>query len=326
MFSPDLLAALQALFHERERFLLISHLRPDGDAYGSSLGLALSLREAGKDAVVVNADGLGPFFRFLPGSGILQPPPAQPPEPDRLIIAVDCADRPRLGRVFESWQRAPDVNIDHHISNPGYAKLNLVDPESPATAQLLTEIILALKLPLTPDVAANLYVGLMTDTGCFRYRQTTARSFELAAKLVTAGADPARLAENCYQGFRAERLLLLRGVLNSLNFAQNERVAWFHLSPEMYARTGATPDETEGLIEYLQAVRTVEVAFLIEAMADGYTRASLRSRGVVDVQKICAAFGGGGHRLAAGLRSRLEPVVLEKKLLDLIAEQLPVQA
>ena len=121
-------------------------------------------------------------------------PPRRPsrPKPDRLIIAVDCADQKRLGPVFDHGSALPDVNIDHHISNPGYAKLNLIDPDSPATAQVLYEIIAALKWPLTPEVAANLYVGLMTDTGCFRYRQTTARTFEVAARLVEAGADPDR--------------------------------------------------------------------------------------------------------------------------------------
>jgi phosphoesterase RecJ-like protein len=320
---PDLFASLQELCARHERFLIISHVRPDGDAYGSSLGLALSLRAAGKDVVVVNENGLGPLFKFMPGSATLQATSPTPPEADRLIIAVDCADQKRLGKAFEAWRRAPDVNIDHHVSNSGYAALNLIDPESPATAQVLYEIITALKWPLNAEIAANLYVGIMTDTGSFRYRQTTARTFAIAARLVEAGADATALAESCYQSFRAERLFLMREVLNALHFANRDRVAWFYLSPEMFARTGATPDESEGLIEYLQAVNTVEAAFLLEAMPDGMTRGSLRSRGTVDVQKICATFGGGGHRLAAGLRTRLDPVVLEKKLLDLIAEQLP---
>jgi phosphoesterase RecJ-like protein len=115
----------------------------------------------------------------------------------------------------------------------------------------------------------------------------------------------------------------MKEVFNSINFASRDRVAWFHLSPEIYARSGAIPDETEGLIEYLQMVRTVEVAFLLEALPDGLTRGSLRSRGLVDVQKICQEFGGGGHRLAAGLRSKLSPADLEKKLLESIARQLP---
>ncbi len=311
MLNSDLLSSFGSLCDRHERFLVISHIRPDGDAYGSTLGLALCLRAAGKDVLVTNADGLSPLFQFLPGGKSLTATLPAAPEPDRLILAVDCADQKRLGAAFEQWRRAPDVNIDHHISNPGYAKLNLVDPQSPATAQVLHEIIATLKWPLTADIASNLYVGLMTDTGNFRYRQTTAHTFEVAARLVEAGADPTDLAEACYQMF------------NPIRFANRDRVAWFFLSPETYARSGATPDETEGLIEYLQAVRTVEVAFLMEALPDGLTRASMRSRGTIDVQRICQEFGGGGHRLAAGLRTSLEPAALEKKLLESIAKQLP---
>ncbi len=322
MLDPDSLASLQELCAKHQRFLVISHVRPDGDAYGSTLGLALALRGLGKDVQVVNSDGLSPLFEFLPGSkGLLATHPA--PEPDRVIIAVDCADQKRLGPVFDGWKRGADVNIDHHVSNPGYAKLNLIDAESPATAQVLHEIITTLKWPLTPDIAANLYVGIMTDTGNFRYRQTTVQTFEVAAKLVATGADPTDLAEACFQSFRAERLLLIGEVFKAIQFTNHNRVAWFSITPEMYERSGAIPDETEGLIEYLQAVRTVEVAFVLEAMPDGMTRASMRSRGLVDVQQICAEFGGGGHRLAAGLRTKLTPIELEKKLMELIAKQLP---
>ncbi len=323
MIHPDLLASLQEVCDRHERFLVISHVRPDGDAYGSTLGLALSLRAMRNDVQVVNADGLSPLFEFLPESGGLTATLPGAPEPDRLIIAVDCADGKRLGAAFDQWRRAPDVNIDHHVSNSGYGKLNLVDANSPATAQVLYEIITALKWPLTPDVAANLYVGLMTDTGNFRYRQTTAHTFEVAARLVEAGADPTALAEACYQSFRAERLLLIGEVFQAIHFASRNRVAWFYLTPEMFARSGARPDETEGLIEFLQAVKTVEVAFVLEALPDGLTRASMRSRGAVDVQRICREFAGGGHRLAAGLRTKLDPAELENKLLDLIAKQLP---
>jgi phosphoesterase RecJ-like protein len=319
---PESFSAFRELCGQNERFLVISHARPDGDAYGSTLGLGLALRALGKDVIVANTDGMAASFAFLPGSGTIVPAPASP-EPDRVIIAVDCADRKRLGPASEAWNRAPDVNIDHHVSNPGYAKLNLIDPVAPATAQVLFEIIEALGWPLTPEIASNLYVGLMTDTGCFRYRQTTARTFAVATRLVEAGANPTDLAESCFQSFRPERLLLLREVLNALHFDNHGRIAWFYLEPETYARSGATSDETEGLIEYLQAVRTVEVAFVLETMPDGLTRASLRSRGLVDVQKICAEFGGGGHRLAAGLRTKLDLPTLEKRLLTLIAGQLP---
>ena len=320
---PETYRLLRELVEAHERFLVISHVRPDGDAYGSTLGLALALRALGKDVLAVNADGLAPLFRFLPASETLVATPEKPPECDRIVIAVDCADFKRLGTVFESWDRVPDVNIDHHVSNPGYAALNVVEPALPATAQVLYEIIAALGWPLTADVAADLYVGLMTDTGSFRYRQTTARSFAVATKLVEAGADPVVLAQSCYQSYRPARLLLLREVLNSLHFAEDGRIGWFYITPDTYTRSGATPDETEGLLEYLQAVKAIEAAFVLEEMPGGLTRASLRSRGTVDVNRVCAEFGGGGHMLAAGLRTKLTIPELEPRLLELIAKQLP---
>ncbi len=130
MISTDSLLPLQQLADRHARFLVISHVRPDGDAYGSTLGLALVLRALGKDVRVISEDGLSPLFEFLPGSEGLREKPVAP-EPDRIIIAVDCADQKRLGKTFDGWQRAPDINIDHHISNPGYAKINVIDAESP---------------------------------------------------------------------------------------------------------------------------------------------------------------------------------------------------
>jgi phosphoesterase RecJ-like protein len=277
----------------------------------------------GKDVQAVNADGLSPLFEFLPGSKMLTAAQAQAPEADRAVISVDCADQKRHGAAFDAWKRVPDASIDHHISNPGYARINLIDAESPATAQVLYDIFTALKWPINAGIAANLYVGLMTDTGNFRYRQTTARTFEVAARLVEAGADPTDLAQACYQSFRPERLRLMQEVFGHIHFGNRDRIAWFFLTPDMYARSGAIPDETEGLIEYLQMAKTVEVAFVLESLPDGLTRGSLRSRGHVDVQKICQEFGGGGHRLAAGLRTKLSPAELETKLLESIAKQLP---
>lgn len=323
MAVPEPYSRLRELVEAHPRFLVISHMRPDGDAYGSTLALGLVLRRLGKDVVTVNADGLAPLFRFLPGSEALLATPEKAPETDRVIISVDCADKKRHGAAFDGWNRTPEVSIDHHVSNPGYAALNIVEPALPATAQVLFEIIDVLGWPLTPEVASNLYVGLMTDTGSFRYRQTTARTFAVATRLVEAGADPVALAQGCYQSYRPARLLLLREVLNSLHFAKDGRIGWFYITPETYAKSGATPDETEGLLDYLQSIKAIEAAFVLEEMAGGMTRASLRSRGTVDVNKICSEFGGGGHRLAAGLRTKLTIHELEPRLLDLIAAQLP---
>ena len=305
-----------------DKFTVIAHIRPDGDAYGSTLALALCLRAMGKDVIACNADGMIDRYKFLPGADSLISTPVADPGADRKVIALDTADPIRLGKVFHGWKRTPDVNIDHHISNPGYATINCIEPTVPATAELLYELFVSERLPLTADIAANLFVGLSTDTGSFRHRQTTARSFEIAAALVRAGADPTDLAQQCYSSFELGRFLLLREALDDTQFLDNGTISYFHLNNEVYARTGTSSDDTEGLIESLQMVRSVQVAFMVEKTDDVYTRISLRSRGKVDVQSIAAKFGGGGHRLAAGIRTTLPTAELEQKILAEIRQAL----
>jgi phosphoesterase RecJ-like protein len=313
-------SALGDFFRRHDRFCLLSHVRPDGDAYGSTLALGLSLQAQGKTVRFFNEDGMTQRYSFLPGARLLAKTDPTPPPADEKIIALDTANQDRLGASFTGWQRPADVNIDHHLSNANYAGLNCVDATTPATAQLLYEIICAEQLPLNRDIAVNLYAGLSTDTGSFRYRQTTARTLEIAAALINAGVEPSEVARDCYQSYSKSRLLLLREALNDAVFTSEDRIVYFHLRPEMFSRTGASPEDTEGLIETMQTAASVEVAFVLETIAGGITRVSLRSRGRVDVNAIAAYFGGGGHRLAAGIRSSLPPAEFEKKLLALVQE------
>jgi phosphoesterase RecJ-like protein len=319
----DTLAAVGDFLHHHHRFFILSHLRPDGDAYGSTLGLAATLRAMGKEVTTANEDGMIDRYTFLPGAELLQRVPTSPPTAETGIISLDTSTLERLGPTFAQWQRTPDVMIDHHLSLPGYARLNYINPQAPATAQVLYDLIQSLQLPLPPAAASNLFVGLSTDTGSFRFRQTTEHTFAVAAALVQAGADPSELAQRCYQAYDVSRVLITREMLNATQFVEEQRVAFYHLTPDMYQRSGADSEDTEGLLEMLQAVRTVEVAFVIEHHVQGQSRVSLRSRGLVDVNRIAQTFRGGGHRLASGLRSKLPPAELEQALLDEIKTQLP---
>ena len=312
----------RALLAERNRFCILSHIRPDGDAYGSALGLALSLRAYGKEVSVYNEDGLLRNYLFLPGKDLVEKTPVAAPDADVAIIAVDTSTQERLGETFVGWNRQPDVNIDHHQSNPGFGRINLIDAESPACAQILLDLIEAAGLPCPPEAATNLYVGLMTDTGSFQYRHTTAHTFEVAAALVTRGADPTAIAQRFYQSTSVESFNLKREVLGVTKFTHGNRVAHYRLTQAMYASSGARTDEVENFLEQLQVVGTVEVAFMLEEMDGGKTRVSLRSRGTVDVNEIAGRLGGGGHRLAAGIRSSLPPDELEALLLKRIGEAL----
>ncbi|PTX91989.1 bifunctional oligoribonuclease/PAP phosphatase NrnA [Verrucomicrobia bacterium LW23] len=311
-------SAVGEFLRAHQSFTILSHIRPDGDAYGSTLGLGLCLRAMGKSVTLYNEDGLTSRFTYLPGCETVAATPAVAPSRETQIIAVDTAEMSRLGKTFMGWRRTPDLNIDHHVSNPLYGQLNVVVSDSPATAEVLYEIMRANDLPITPEVAANLFIGLSTDTGSFRYRSTTTRSFEVAAALSAAGADPATLAQHAYLSYPASRFRLLRLLLQTTEFLAEDRVCSCTLTPAMYAEAGSCTDDTEGLIEYMLMTESVEVAVMFEEMASGGVRVSLRSRGRIDVQKIASLFGGGGHKAAAGIRTSLPFDSFRSELLDKI--------
>ena len=317
------LKKLEELLANHPRFGVISHVRPDGDAYGTSLALAWMLKAIGKEVWVFNQDGLNASYQYLPGSEWVQATPNSGIPEDLTLVAVDTSTYERLGENLSRTRRIPELNLDHHGSNTLYGHLNWVKGDSPASAQVLFEVMEALKLPLSRESATNLYVGLMTDTGSFRYRGTTARTLQIAARLVEAGADPAYLADQSYRRCSLARFFLMKEVLASTQFRAGHRVAYYRLTPEMFARTGATADEVENFLDILQTIDTVEVAFMLQEIEPGVTRVSLRSRAAVDVSRLASKFGGGGHKLAAGIRSTLPTDELEATLLREIETNLP---
>ncbi|MFQ3671348.1 MAG: DHH family phosphoesterase [Verrucomicrobiia bacterium] len=292
---------------------LISHERPDGDALGSTLGLALSLQAAGKSVRAWNQDGMSRLFTFLPGATLLEVTPGEPPQVD-CLVALDCSTRERLGQTFLSWGRAVDLNLDHHVSNTRYATQNVVRPELPSTASLVQELIESGVLPLNAEVAANLFVGITTDTGSFRHRGTSPDTFRAAARLAEAGADVTELARWCYQNVTPERFNLARAFLQRAEFDCNGRLALGFLDPAMFAATGAWPEDTEGLVERLLEVGPVIVSALFEQRGPETLKVSLRSKGAVDVSAFALRFGGGGHPGAAGINLKGNPVTLTEDL------------
>jgi bifunctional oligoribonuclease and PAP phosphatase NrnA len=285
---------------EASSIILLSHVRPDGDAYGSSLGLAHTLRSLGKHVHVFNQDGLLPMYDFLPGSTIVQATPLSAPPAD-LIVSLDTSTKERLGPSFLSWGKSVDLNIDHHISNTLYASTNLIDPDQPATAALITDLIQQHGWPMTREAASNLFVGLSTDTGSFRYRGTSSTTFRQAADLVEAGADSAELSRHCYQSMSAERFALLRLAFHSLRTEQHHQLAYYTLTPDMFQESGAKPEDTEGIVETSLNVASVRLGALFEMKQDGSLKVSLRSKGEINVSRIASEFGGGGHPGAAGI-------------------------
>jgi bifunctional oligoribonuclease and PAP phosphatase NrnA len=314
-------AEIGRALRDHQRFAVLSHVRPDGDALGSQLALALSLQALGKTVRVWNEDGILEKYSFLPHAKLLTKPPAAKEDVD-LVVALDTAVQTRLGTALDAVGSAKMmVNIDHHPSNPAYGDLVYVDPASPATGQILFELIADQKLPLTKEVAENLYVAISTDTGSFQYPNTTARTFEIAAELIRIGVDVGRVSQLLYENYPRRRIELLRELLGTMRFEGKGRVASFSLSLEMAKRLGVLPEDNEGLIDHLRAIRGVIVAVFFEELPDGKVRVSMRSKSEkADVCAICMKFGGGGHTLAAGARVRGTLAEVEQKVLEAICE------
>jgi bifunctional oligoribonuclease and PAP phosphatase NrnA len=310
---------------DHQKFAVISHVRPDGDALGSTLAVALSLKELGKDVRAWNEEGMLEKYSFLAGSEFLTMPPPTPEEFD-VVVALDTATHNRLGTTLNAISRAKVwINIDHHPSNPRYGDLVYIDPIAPATGQIIFELMCAAQMPVSPAIAENLFAAISTDTGSFQYSNTTARTFEIAAELIRRGVNVGRISQLLYESFPRRRIELLRELLDTMKFACDGRLAYFSLSQATANRLGVLPEDNEGLIDHLRAIRGVIVAIFFEELADGKVRVSMRSKEeAVDVCAICKSFGGGGHTLAAGARVKgsLDEVarIIVEKASDAIAQ------
>ena len=310
------------ILREHQRFAVMSHVRPDGDALGSQLALALSLQQLGKEVRVWNEDGMLEKYSFLPRAELVTKPPSAPEDFD-CAIALDTAIQNRLGTALAAVHSKLWINIDHHLSNPGYGDVVYVDPDAPATAEIIFRLIKSQNLPFNRDIAENLYAAISTDTGSFQYPKTSARTFEIAAELICAGLDVGRLNQQLYENYPRRRLELLRELLRTMRFEHGGRVASVSLSLKTGAELGVLPEDNEGLIDHLRAIGGVIVAVFFEELGDGKVRVSMRSKNeAVDVCAICQKFGGGGHALAAGARVRGTLAEVEEKVLEEIGDVL----
>ncbi len=318
------LAAIADLIRRHQRFVVMSHVRPDGDALGCTLAMGLCLQQMGKDVTMWNEEGCLEKFSFLPGSEQVQVPPAEPQRFD-VALVLDTAVKDRVGKCLSAVAHADVwVNIDHHISNPRYADLNHIDATAPATGQILFELFRQGGLPFTYAMADNLFVAISTDTGSFQYPSTTARTYEIGAELVRMGVNVGQLSQRLYESYPRRRLELLKRLLNVLDFSSGDRVASFALTQAITRELDVKPDDNEGLIDTIRAVQGVIVAVFFEELSDGRVRVSLRSKDPrADVCKIAQRFGGGGHTLAAGIRMAGPLAAAQEKVLQAIDESLP---
>jgi len=286
-----------------KKLAFVGHARPDGDCIGSLVALARIFRALGHEVICVDLDTVPRRLQFLVGDIVFFRPDAVPPG-EYVAIYADCADQDRAGDKAKTRFPTPIASIDHHLSNSEFATNNFVDVGAAATCEILAGVFLDNALPIDAKTAQALFVGIMTDTGQFRFNSTTRRTFMLAAEMVALGASPADAGGEIYERESAGKLQLVQRFLSSFKMECGGRVCVGILPNGIFEETGTSPEDTEGLVDYARAIDGVAIGVLIEERPN-VIKASLRSKDpVFRVDQLAAQFGGGGHACAAGLNMK----------------------
>ena len=306
-----------------KRVLMTGHRSPDGDCLGAALGAAELAAKLGAEAVIVNRDAAPPGIDELPGVDrvvVSDRLPDDFPAAYDLVCTLECPGLDRTG--FEGLHRVPILNIDHHPSNDAFGEVNYLDEESPAAGEMVWRMFVVAPVEPSADAATAMYAALATDTGDFRYSNATPRAFRAAAEMVEWGADPARIAELVHMRRSVASVRLLGEALATLEMRAGGRLAAVSLDREAFARAGAGPEDTDGIVNHPRAIAGVQAAALFKQTEPGTVRVSIRSRGAVDVRTVAASFGGGGHTNAAGCTVEGDLATVRETVLDAIERQL----
>ncbi len=291
-------------FRNNERFMVATHVRPDGDAIGSLLSTKLILQRLGKKVDVYAQDRFPPEFDFLPDAREVGNKPLDSAGYE-VAILVDCGDFDRVGDEFMAFIGAHVpfvINIDHHIPNKPFGNIYWTQPSASSTCEMLFDLCMSLSLAPDTGLASLLYTGIMTDTGSFRFSNTNQRVFEKISILVEAGADPAYIATQVYDSATPGKLKLLAQVLDTVEFHAGSRIATAQLTHSMISGSSASCMDSEGFINHLRSVKSVDLAILFREGGDGLVHVSMRSKEGIDVAKLAQRHGGGGHKQAAACR------------------------
>ncbi len=310
------------LISEAGGIAIFPHVSADGDAIGSSLALALSLKNAGKKVVVYIEEDIPTVYRFLPGTELMSFSDSQDEAMD-LNIALDTGDVGRLATRGEVFFKAPcTINIDHHVTNTKYALLNFVDASSASTGEIIYTLLKKLKYTIDKDIATCLYTALSTDTGGFKYSNTTAETHRIAAELLSTGIDIGELSQRIFDNTTFTKLKLTQKSIELLELLQDDKLAVVALSQEDLNSTGAKDEDCDGIVNIGRSIEGVEVSLLVKEKSNNEVRINLRSKTYVDVSEIAAAFGGGGHKRAAGCTVNGTLQEVRNQLIQAVKEKL----
>lgn len=298
-------------------FIITSHIDPDGDAIGSQLAIASILRRLGKSVKVISEDPVPDTYRFMEGSGEVVTSQAGPAD---VAIVVDAAALHRVGWVSELVKQCGRIiNIDHHQSNQNFGDINLVVTHAGAAGEVVYNLSRVLDVELEPAEAEAIFVAILSDTGCFRFPNTTSDTLRVAAALVDSGASPYRAGSEVFWKRTDAGLKLLSRALGSIEVTNDGSIATMEITQRMYEETGASPRETEGFANYPRSIKDVKVGVLIREVEKGRFRVSLRSREDFPIAEVAKSFGGGGHPTAAGCRIEGDLETVKTKLRERIS-------
>lgn len=302
------LKAVMTFIKDHKTFLVCSHVNPDGDALGTTLGLGLALREMGKQVTLYNAGPIGYNLHFLPQVDQVSLILPDHQSFDGTII-VDCGALKRLGSAFQDFRISGKVGmlicVDHHASNTGFGGIDLIEPHISSSGEVASCIIRGFRHPFSPAVATALFCALMTDTGSFRYDNAHPQTFRLAAQLVESGASPKEIAEHLYGNRPKHYFHLMKDVLDTLQLHDTLPIAWMHVTRDTLDQYGYEVDVLEGLVEEIRSLESCEVAIFYKENNErtGY-KLSTRSKNHIDMAHVCSKFGGGGHKRASGVEMK----------------------
>jgi phosphoesterase RecJ-like protein len=302
---------------QRDRFLVSSHARPDGDSIGSQLAFAYALRALGKEVTVVNRDPAPPPLMAFPGVPSIRIADTIAGEFDAAVI-MECGDLGRPG--VSGLDRYFVINIDHHQGNTGYGAINWYDPSAAACGEMVFDLVNALGVPLTLEIATHVYLAILTDTGSFHYSSISPRTFDICKQTLEAGVDPVAVARNVYDSNNMGRLKLFGSVLSAMQIDPSGRIAIVYLDHEMARAAGGTYEDTEGLINLPLTVKEIQAVVFFKQNEGEEYRVSMRSKGEIDIGAVAKDFGGGGHKNAAGCTVTGAIDALQKLFLDKIEQ------
>src|SRR5947208_6683075 len=302
-------------------FLITSHRNPDGDALGSGLALQGLIRRLGKSARVIVRDGFGKPLYHIPGAEEVTISDILPPDYPAAYDGIFTMECPEVERTGYPVLPGPVVNIDHHLGNRMYGEINYLDLDAPSVGEMVLQINRHhLKLPLDRETATAMYVSLATDTGFFRYHNTTLRAFQAAEELVRDGVVPGDVSLWINESSPRGAIKLLGLCLTTLEITADGKIATIELPNRFFVEAGATPEDTEGIVNYGRMIDGVRVSALLKEIDDKSTRVSMRAKPGIDVQAVAAMFGGGGHKAASGCTMPFALAEAKKKLIGILEE------